>query len=317
MIRHHAVADASYYLNAQSELDTTLDWQGKLCDSLSLAGQDVQAFRWIAKGKTPHGEKLTQRDKDNAIRFHDLTFSEPKSVSLLEQIYGDDRIAWARRESVKEVMENYVEPLAHTRETVGGKQRQVKTGKLAWIGFEHKLGRPVKGWPDPNGHIHVCVASVSEHNGKRTALEPEPIVKRLPLIEAAWNTIYARNLKQLGYEIRPTATAFEIKHVPDQTIRKFSQRSEVVEAEALRRRVKSPKAKAALGAFTREKKLQRVEPDRLAREWMGRLDTGERQILQAVLHKAARGPNRAEGIGYRPGRPKHVPRPSKREIRHP
>ncbi len=289
MIRCNAVSDASYYLHASGEMDTPWAWQGRLSGRLGLSGVDHDAFRKLMRNRTPDGSKLTAMDHPDRRLGYDLTFAEPKSVSLMEQLAGDTRIAAAREASVREIMEELVEPLAATRDRRLFGFRPVETGNLAWTGFYHRLGRPVGGVSDPNGHVHVVLPNATERSGRHLALEIRPIKEAMPLIQAAWHANFAGKLRELGYGIRPTRDGFEIAGVADATIRKFSRRSELIELEAKRREIKSPKGKAALGALTREKKLEAVAPEKLHAAWEMRLTPTERAALAETHRKAVEG----------------------------
>ena len=287
MLRINAVSSPAYYLSASGEWDRTGSWSGKSADRLGIAGTpDTEAFRRLMANRTPDGQKLTPRDHAERRTGYDLTFSEPKSVSIFRELTGDDRIDRAREESVREVMRSVVEPLAATRERRLFGFRPVETGNLAWLDFHHRLGRPVKGVPEMNGHTHVVIPNCTRSGNRHLALEIRPIKEAAPLIQAAWHASYASKLKGLGYDIRPTKDAFEIAGVHDSTIRKFTGRSELIELEAKRREVRSPKGRAALGALTRERKQANVDPDKLLAAWRDRLTKAEEQALTETHHRA-------------------------------
>ena len=310
MLRINPSADAGYYLGSVNERETPGEWSGILAHELGIESLDHEALRPLLNNRTPEGQRLTPIDQKNRREGYDLTFSEPKSVSIMEQVAGDKRIGQARRDSVDEIMRLLVEPMATTRK---GNQRIV-TGNLAYLPFDHLLARPENGKPDPNGHVHVVVANATSHKGKRNALEILPVKERAPFIEAAWHALYAEKLKGLGYEIRPTKFAFEIVGVSDQVIRKYSTRTATVENELERRskslheqitgaksenelrllegkvnRLKSPKGKAALGAQIREKKQPLLDPDAIKKDWFTRLTKDEAKALLTLHNRAGLG----------------------------
>lgn len=319
MLRINPAAPPGYYLDAAGEVDRPGPWAGRLSASLGLEGVDLAGFKAVANGRTPDGATLTRYNRRDRRYGVDATFSEPKSVSIMEQVAGDTRIGEARRESIYEVAVELIEPLACCRETGVFGTRRVMTGNLACKLFDHLRTRPENGVSDPNGHGHLFLANATEWKGKRHALEMLPIKEAAPFLEAAWHARFAEKLKGLGYGIRPTRTAFEIAGVPDAMIHKFSSRTAKVEASQAQReqvlseqireaasteelhrlegklaRVKSPKGKAALGAMIREKKTQSLPLSQYPSVWMERLNGGDRQTLQAVLTDAARGPKPME-----------------------
>ena len=293
MLRANPVSDPAYYLTASGEWDRTGAWQGKDAERLGIAGtDDTRAFRKLMANRTPEGKKLTARDHPDRRCGYDLTFSEPKSVSIIRELAGDDRIERARAEATAEIMRDVVEPLAATRDRRMFGFRPATTGNLSYLTFQHRLGRPVNGVPDMNGHDHVVIPNSTYLNGRRTALEFAAIKEKAPLIQAAWHSLYARKLNELGYDTRVTKDGFEMASVSDATIRKFSGRTIQVLSEQERReaelqgkisrtrdalelenlygkmaKVKSPKAKAGLGAKTRELKKSDIDPATLLAAW--------------------------------------------------
>nr|VUD33146.1 conjugal transfer nickase/helicase TraI [Raoultella sp. NCTC 9187] len=80
-------------------------WQGKGAEALGLDGKvDKQVFTDLLKGKLPDGSDLTRmQDGVNKHRpGYDLTFSAPKSVSVMAMIGGDKRLIDAHNQAVTE-----------------------------------------------------------------------------------------------------------------------------------------------------------------------------------------------------------------------
>ena len=74
-------------------------WQGKGAEALGIDGKavDKALFTELLKGKLPDGSDLT-RIQDGANRHrpgYDLTFSAPKSVSVMAMLGGDKRLPLA------------------------------------------------------------------------------------------------------------------------------------------------------------------------------------------------------------------------------
>ena len=95
-----------YYAKDDPEHREASAWAGRGAEELGLKGPvDPEAFRAVLEGKVPDGsgKQLGKRGKDGEILHRpgrDLTFSAPKSVSLMALVGGDDRIVEAHDRAV-------------------------------------------------------------------------------------------------------------------------------------------------------------------------------------------------------------------------
>ena len=101
MINLSAVGSASgageYYSQdnyyTTSELTEASEWLGNGAEALGLHGVvEEQAFVDVLSGKLPDGSEITAAHGEHRPGL-DMTFSAPKSVSLLALVGKDDRIA--------------------------------------------------------------------------------------------------------------------------------------------------------------------------------------------------------------------------------
>ncbi|WP_159307431.1 MobF family relaxase, partial [Klebsiella pneumoniae] len=92
--------------------------------------------------KLPDGSDLTRiQDGVNKHRpGYDLTFSAPKSVSMLAMLGGDKRLIDAHNRAVTEAVRQ-LETLAATRVMTDGKSETVLTGNLIVAKFNHDTNR--------------------------------------------------------------------------------------------------------------------------------------------------------------------------------
>ena len=69
-------------------------WGGKAAERLGLCGQvDQESYFALCDNLHPSsGEQLTPRQKANRRAGYDFTFSAPKSVSVMYELSGDERI---------------------------------------------------------------------------------------------------------------------------------------------------------------------------------------------------------------------------------
>ncbi|HEL9812700.1 TPA: conjugative relaxase, partial [Klebsiella pneumoniae] len=115
---------------------------------------DKQVFTELLQGKLPDGSDLTRiQDGVNKHRpGYDLTFSAPKSVSMLAMLGGDKRLIDAHNRAVTVAL-NQVESLASTRVKRDGVSETVLTGNLIIARFNHDTSRA----QDPQIHTHSVV----------------------------------------------------------------------------------------------------------------------------------------------------------------
>lgn len=160
----------NYYTRADA--DRSGEWFGKGADKLGLSGEvDAKTFEAILKGFLPDGTRLGT-DKREHRAGTDLTFSMPKSWSLLALVGGDRRILEAYTEAVKETLAWAERNLAETRIEVCGKDKAVATGNLTVALFMHDTNRN----QEPNAHIHAVVANATQGpDGKWRALRNDKL----------------------------------------------------------------------------------------------------------------------------------------------
>lgn len=305
------LTQGDYYTGA--EINGT--WNGKAADLLGLGvGTDVTKaqFKALLAGKHPiTGQKLAQRVRQDRRPGVDLTFSVPKSVSLVWAINQDEAILDALREAVKETMTKDVEPLICRRVRQGKKadsMDRVKTGNLVYADFLHKTSRPVDGQVDPHLHIHAFVMNYTSDGGKHYAAELEEIFRERPSLQAKFEARLARRLKQqLGYRVEKvrfsqsgrSKTGWEIQGVSRATIEKFSSRTEQVEAYAIEHGITDASAKGKLGLKTREKKDKGISVDELRQQWKARLTPAEKATfatLKGVAIEEGQGESEASQV---------------------
>ncbi|SXN82069.1 conjugal transfer nickase/helicase TraI [Klebsiella pneumoniae] len=145
----------NYYF--QGEKSTA--WYGAGAESLGLEGPVKQEmFKQVLEGKLPDGSDLTHMvGNENKHRpGYDLTFSAPKSASILALVYGDKTVLDAHKWAVERTLDE-VEKLASTRTYSGGETTFEQTGNLVIAQFLHDTNRN----SEPHMHTHTVVANVT------------------------------------------------------------------------------------------------------------------------------------------------------------
>ncbi|WP_164141857.1 conjugative transfer relaxase/helicase TraI [Serratia marcescens] len=215
-------------------------WVGQGAEALGLTGKvDVKDFVAVLEGKLPDGSDLTRMvGNENKHRpGYDLTFSAPKSISVLAMLGGDKRLIAAHNHAV-EVAVREVEKLASTRVMEGGVSETKLTGNLVVALFNHDTSRDL----DPQLHTHAVVANVTQHDGKWQTLSSDTVgktgfIESVYANQVAFGQIYRHIMRQeveaMGYKTKTVGPhgMWEADNM-DSVIDVFSKRSHAIDAAA-------------------------------------------------------------------------------------
>ncbi|ARW85439.1 conjugative transfer relaxase/helicase TraI [Aeromonas salmonicida] len=264
-------AEENYY--AMGELESA--WLGEGAQRLGLDGPvDGATFDAIAQGKLPDGTELSRmvNGKETHRTGYDLTFSAPKSVSVLGLVAGDERFVAAHHRAVATAMKE-VETLASTRIMTDGVSRTEHTGNIVAALYTHDTSREL----DPQLHTHALVLNATYAEGKWRALSSDAAHMNTGFGKDIFNNklalggIYRHSLRQeveaMGFETEITGKhgLWEIKGVPTQP---FSQRSQQIN-DAVGPDA-SPQSRDVATLDTRRDKAV-ADPDLLIADWRDRL----------------------------------------------
>lgn len=254
----------NYYTRADA--DRSGEWLGKGAQTLGLEGRiEARQFEAVLKGLLPDGSRV---GSDNRVHRAgtDLTFSMPKSWSLLALVGGDRRILDAYSAAVKETLAWAEKNLAETRMEVRGKERVIATGNLVIGLFQHDTNRN----QEPNAHIHAVVANVTQGpDGKWRALRNDRLWEHNTLLNAMTMARFRLTVEKLGYEVGEFGKHgnFEAVGVPKSIRDAFStRRAEILEAVA-KMDHRGPGVLDAATLMTRAEKARIEDRDALARQW--------------------------------------------------
>jgi len=142
-----------YYLNTQGI------WQGKGAERLGLTGEvNKDDFNALAMGKDPgSGEILVAPGPGGEHRAGiDLTFSAPKSVSILS--LADDQVIASHETAVRKGLNTLEAHYVQARMTEKGVTKPVDTGNLVIAKFNHMTSREM----DPQLHTHSFVMNITQ-----------------------------------------------------------------------------------------------------------------------------------------------------------
>ena len=293
--------DDYYTAEGSSEISA---WGGEGAADLGLSGEVTKdAFESILNGVLPSGEAVAQ--VDNRRSGVDLTFSAPKSVSVLAYITGDKRILGENGATMKAAARamGWIESnLAEGRKDVEGRKVPVKTGNLVFALFQHDTSRAL----DPQAHIHAVIANLTKMpDGKWQALHADKIWSNNSVIGSIYHAFLREEMEKLGYqvELKGKHGTFEIAGVPKAVIEAFSQRREAILEKAAELGITSPKGRDGVTTNTRDPKLNVDDREGLQRDWIenaAALGFDGKGLLDAALARSQeRAPGSALERGYR------------------
>jgi conjugative relaxase-like TrwC/TraI family protein len=281
-------------------------WHGHGAEMLGLSG-DVQSeqFEAVRQGIDPNsGEFLRQRQSADRIaadgttqshgrNLYDFTISAPKSVSLMAQLEGDERLLEAHQAAVGEALKE-LETYAATRVRQNGANEDRTTGNLIIAVYHHDTSREL----DPQLHTHAVAANMTYDGteGRWKALQASDIYERRAYLSEVYRNALARRVTDLGYDIesrdaRGQDAGFEIRGISDQLLENYSQRSRQRDA-AIERFTKengrqpTDNEVAILVRASRADKLLEISTAEVKERQQARLTPEDSQILHQLREQA-------------------------------
>lgn len=270
------------------------EWGGKGAEALGLSGSvSKEDFERVLDGKLPDGTVVNGAEKRRA--GVDLTFSMPKSASLMAQLGGDKRVLTAQEAAVKATMayleKHFAEARDYSRNPNG---EAVQTGKLLYALFQHDTSRKL----DPQNHTHAVIAAMTQDKaGNWKALWNGEVWKNNSVLGSIYNAALRSNLERIGYRTELTGKhgQFEIQGVSREVIEAFSQRSAEIDAKANQIGISTAKERDKVVVNTRDPKLNPDDKQALRQEWAKRAEGLGFDAKRLVEQARARTDNGREG----------------------
>ena len=250
-------------------------WLGEGARLLGLSGEVApQDLRAVLAGVSPHGEILTAGGVADARRVagFDLTFSAPKSVSLLYGLSDRDVSATVRAVHADAVAQalDYLERRALCVRRGAGGLRRIGAQGIVGAAFVHRTSRA----GDPQLHTHVLVANVAQgDDGAWSAPDARLIYVHTRTAGFVYQAALRAGLgKALGVRFGPAARGMaELEGVPKGVLRAFSTRRREIEGLMAATGVHTPRAAEAAALVTRSPKdLASVSGPGLRERWLAR-----------------------------------------------
>ena len=206
-------------------------WTGRAAALLGLCGRvDAVAFNAMMTGRDPSDPELERplresRGEMRTVGF-DLTFSAPKSVSVLFAV-GDEEISGqlvaAHEAAVAAALEYVQSQATKVRRGKGGAEIHDAEGGLLAAAYRHRMSRA----KDPQLHTHVvCANAARGPDGRWTALDARHLFRHAKTAGYLYQAhLRAEVVERLDLEWGPvTKGAAELRAVEPEILREFSQR---------------------------------------------------------------------------------------------
>jgi len=245
---HKTAADGSSYFDKDAYYSTNgkkSQWYGKGAHDLGLSGAVTkEVFDTILNGYDLNGNPLVKnagsediKNADGDVIKHgrnayiDLTFSAPKSVSLLS--YTDDRIEDAHNRAVERALIELETHYSYTRKAdENGDILITQSDNLVMARINHYESREL----DPQLHSHIVLMNLTKGDDEKwRSIEAGKIFQDQLFIGQFYRNEIAKELRKIGYEIDVTdheKGLFEIKGVSKEICEEFStRRQQVLEAK--------------------------------------------------------------------------------------
>ena len=272
------------------------EWVGRGAARLGLSGPvDGDHLRAVLAGQHP-GTGAPLRDSPGRARVgaFDLTFSAPKSVSVLFGL-GDaatrDATRRAHGEAVQQALEYVERSAAAVRRGHAGAIVERADGIVAAT-FRHRTSRA----GDPQLHTHALIANIARGpDGRWSALDGRQLYAHARAASLIYQAVLRSELtRTLGVEWTALRDGIaEIAGIPPELLDLFSRRRREIDAALAERGTSGPRASEAAALATRGLKERGIDPARLRQAWWARAErhglTPE-HLRDALMRQDARAP---------------------------
>ncbi|WP_249011855.1 MobF family relaxase [Conexibacter sp. DBS9H8] len=240
------------------------EWVGHGAKALGLDGVVHAAqFDALLSGTDPRDlQTKLQGWRPSKVAALDLTFSAPKSVSVLFAV-ADEPVACelvaAHESSVRAALVWIEDTSVEVRRGSGGQETFLAEGLIA-AAYRHRMSRAL----DPQLHTHVVAANMAKGpDGRFTALNGTPLYRSAKTAGYLYQAhLRAEVSERLGLEWGPVKKgAAELQAIPKDVLEEFSKRRHEMQraAEEGGFSLRSKRSAEAAAVDTRERKQYGVD----------------------------------------------------------
>jgi conjugative relaxase-like TrwC/TraI family protein len=212
------------------------EWVGAGAKRLGLSGRVTsEQFSSLIAGLDPRDPdvRLRSSDRDPKVAALDLTFSAPKSVSVLAAVASDEitaELILAHEAAVRAAVAYLEDTAVQVRRGHDGGEVRAGAGLIA-AAYRHRMSRAL----DPQLHTHVVAANMTRGpDGRYTALHGTPLYRAAKTAGYLYQShLRAVITERLGLAWgRVHNGAADLQAVPHAVLEEFSKRRREMEREA-------------------------------------------------------------------------------------
>lgn len=211
-------------------------WSGEGAKRLGLVNGsevDLEEFNNLLAGKI---DAKTQIGGESHMPGYDLTFSAPKSVSVLGLAGGDSRVIEAHEKAVAKTLRKIEQEFIKTRVKDGAGNVSVRdTASMIAAQFRHETSREAEA--QLHSHCVIMNMTYDEVSDQYRSLDGRAILNDgfIKSMGQEYRSTLAEEIQRLGYNIRTTEIGkdgfgFEIEGINEEYLHYMSSRSQQVEA---------------------------------------------------------------------------------------
>ena len=245
-------------------------WSGDAAAHLGLTGDvDGHSLRGVLAGRLPGTAEPTRTATGKRTPGWDLTWSAPKSVSVLYGLGNEHtsrQIVAAHEAAIAEGMQYLNRWALVSRRRINGEITAVDGRGMIVAGFRHRTSRAM----DPQLHTHSVIANlVQRADGTWGAIDSRILFRHAKTAGYVYQAVLRAELtRRLGVEWGTVAKGVaEASIVPEQMRALFSTRRREIEAELDARGATSIKASRVAALRTRDAKGDTTGSDALRARW--------------------------------------------------
>jgi len=258
------LARDDYYLGAG---EAPGRWYGQGASLLRLPAEvKGRHFLNLLAGCSPDGKLALVQNARKPERQSgwDLTFSAPKSVSVLWAMAPPElrqQIEAIHKHAVQTALSHLEATCALTRRGQGG--QTVESAAVLFATFQHRTSRA----QDPQLHTHAVLVNLGlREDGTTGSVLSRPFFEQKLALGALYRTDLAAGLRQgLGLTLEPDRVGFHVAGVPRELCREHSQRRQQIERKLEERGAVGAVAAKVAALDTRPAKITTGREDLFAR----------------------------------------------------
>jgi conjugative relaxase-like TrwC/TraI family protein len=243
-------------------------WGGRGAAALGLiGGVGREQFQAVLQGHLTNGEVLGRNrgDRIEHTPGWDLTFSAPKSISILAEVGGDTRLLQAHERAVDRALAWIEDNALGTRERAPDGMRFEPTASLVVAKFTHHTSRN----QDPALHTHsVVINATQDAQGAWKSVHSMELFRHKMVAGQVYRSALAREVLSLGYHLQVNGKdgTFELREVPVAYREQLSSRRAQV-AEKLAQWGSTDPERAARAAILTRQRKQDIPHGELVERW--------------------------------------------------